>query len=171
LNLDPALYLAYAAENPFVAYIDTDENSTRIWRSGENIRVQFNFRDLGYPIPLIEENFRIFYRWDGGPWHSRPLEAMDNGNFTGSLPVEVDEGKLEVYFQMEDDRGNVITEPAYAPYQVITYRMELDSIFSLYFGLETFLIMTFTLGVAWGGFTIGVTRSVIVQKKREGMNG
>lgn len=170
-NLDPSLYLIYSAENPFVAYLKTDENSTRVWRSGDRIRVEFQLEDQGYPVPFVEGSFNINYRWEGGQWHSRPLTLDGNGNFSSSLPVEVDEGKLELYIEMTDDRGNVITEPAYAPYRLIVFEMKLDSIFSLYFGFDTFVVMLFTLGVAWGGFTLGVTRSLMIQKKREEMNG
>lgn len=170
-NLDPSLYLIYSAANPLVSYIRTDENSTRMWRSGDNIRVEFDYTDDGYPIPLSEDSFSAVYRWDGGPWQRSSLAVADDGNLTGRIPVESDEGTMELYFEIMDSNGNTITEPAYAPYDLIVFKMELDSIFGLYFGLDTIIVMLFTLGVAWGGFSVGVRRSLKVQRSREGMNG
>ncbi len=167
-NIEPAKYLIYSADNRYKSYLRTDENSTRVWRAGNNMRVEFGFTDEGYPIPWDDDSFSIVYRWENGPWKRTPLDILDNGNLTGIVPIEMDEGKLELYIEMIDGNGNVFTEPAYAPYSLITFEMKRDSIFSLYFGFDTMIVMLFTLGIAWGGFTLGLTKSIRSQRKMEG---
>jgi hypothetical protein len=171
LNLDPSLYLIYAADNPFISYIRTDENSTKVWRTGDTMRVELSFDDEGYPIPFNNDTFDVVYRWDRGPWKRSPLTALESGNLTGSFPAETDDGRVELYFEMEDDRGNLFTEPAYAPYSLIKMDFVRDPIFGLYFGFDTLLVLLFTLGISWGGFSFGIVKSVRSQRRMEGMNG
>jgi hypothetical protein len=171
LNLDPSLYLIYASENPYVSYIRTDENSTKVWRSGDNMRVEFSYSDDGYPVPIRNDSHTVVYRWNGGPWRSSPLSDLDNGNLSGSFPVETNDGSLELYFSMEDGQGNMITEPAYAPYSLIKVDLERDPLYGLHFGLDTLLVLIFTLGISWGGFSLGVVKSIRAERKMEGING
>lgn len=170
-NLYPSLYMIYSAINPYISYIRTDENSTKVWRSGDDMRVELSYIDEGYPIPMSNDSFNVVYRWNGGPWERSGLLGFDNGNLTGSFPIETDDGRLEIYFELEDDKGNVITEPAYAPYSLITIEFQRDPLFGLYFGFDTLIILLFTLGVSWGGFTFGVVKSIRSQKRLEGMYG
>ena len=171
LNLDPALYLIYSAENPYISYLRFRSNMTTVTRDGDVIRVEIPMEDEGYPFALRMEEASLVYRWKGGPWERAGVVLGDDGNLSGSIPVDVDEGKLDFYLELKDDMGNIITEPAYAPLSLVSYHLKLDSIFSLYFGFDTVLVMLFTLGVSWGGFSLGIAKSIRSDRSREGKNG
>lgn len=165
LNLDPTLFLIHSADNPYSSFIRFDENSSSFDLKRNSIDLEFSYQDDGYPIPISNDRTRLMYKWKGGIWEEEETEILEDGNISASIPRRREGGTLEYYLVIEDSNSNQITYPMYAPYRTEEIVFEGDSIFSIYFGLDTIFIMLFTLGVIWGGFAWGIFKAMRSDKK------
>lgn len=165
LNLGPSLYLIHSASNPYQSFIRFDENSTSVEVERNSIDIEFSYEDMGYPKAVSEDGSSVYFRWDEGPWERRSIEFLENGNISSSLSRNREGGSLDYYLILEDADGGVVTYPTYAPNQMVSIDFEGDTIFQIYFGPDTILIMLFTLGVIWGGFTFGIAKAMGSEKK------
>ncbi|MEA3559292.1 MAG: M14 family zinc carboxypeptidase [Candidatus Thermoplasmatota archaeon] len=166
LNLDPSLFLIHAADNPYESFIRFDENSSSFNIERNSIALQFSYEDMGYPKPISADGSRVAYRWDGGLWDEEEVEFREDGNITCSISRRREGGSLEYYLVLEDSDSKTVTYPTYAPNQALLLEFEGDSIFQIYFGMDTILILTFTLGIVWGGFSVGIFKAMGSGKKR-----
>ncbi|MFW3147266.1 MAG: M14 family zinc carboxypeptidase [Thermoplasmatota archaeon] len=160
LNLEPSLYLVHAAHNPYESYVRFDENSTSHTIRRNSIDISFSGEIDQYPIPWDLDRSAMVYRWDGGLWQRASIKMDDDGNLSTSVGRPREGGKLDYYLELRDSSGRTVTEPLFAPNELFTIDLSKDSIFSVYFGLDTILIMLFTLGTSWGGFTLGIVKAV-----------
>ena len=83
------------------------------------------------------------------------------------IPVRDPEVEVDFYLRRVDSAGRVVLEPAYAPYQAYRYSPSVGSIWGLYMGFDTVLVMLFTLGIIWGGFVGGIGKALRSKKGRD----
>jgi hypothetical protein len=167
LNLNATLYLIHAAANPYESFIRFDENSTRHEVTRDEVKVVLSYEDEGYPYPLSIDRTRVHYRWGDGEWRSSPVAEEEDGNLSAFIPKISRDVRLEYYFELIDTDGRSVTEPTFAPNQFHEVDISGGGGTFLEFGPATLFVMLFTLGVVWGGFTLGITKAMRSGKRRD----
>jgi len=165
-NLEPTLYLCALSSNPYQSFLRFDDNSTELLVRSDRIDVKLSYEDEGYPYPFSSDRSRVVYRENGGGWKRVPLREQEDGNWTAVLPIEFEGSEVELYFELVDSQGRKVVEPLFSPNDPIVVTAGRVDSWSLLMGIDTVLIMLFTLGVTWGGFTFGITYSAMIDRRK-----
>jgi hypothetical protein len=165
-NLWSTLYLSHAAQNPSESYLDLRYNVSSWTVKGGKLLVDMEMVDTGYPYDLDGQGCSYTYRSGGGSWRTIPAKRDSVGNLTAAIPVDGYSGTVELYLRVQDVKGNVLTEPLYAPYEYLVIGTGTDTRAFPGFTVGTFIIMFCTLGIVWGGFGTGIYRSLTAENRR-----
>ena len=170
-NLLPTLYLINGAANPYQAYLDLNQSNVSFKKLRTGIEVTLTYEDNGYPFPMDQDESEMVFRGYDGVWRSVSASRDENGNWTAIVPKSFTGEGFDFYFELEDSQGRKIQEPVYAPYRFHRFEGIKESIWDVYFGLDTLFIMVMTLGIIWGGFTLGIRKAMRAQKRRDREDG
>jgi hypothetical protein len=132
----------------------------------DGVNLVLSFEDEGYPYPISLDRTKVHYRWGNGDWKTGPVEQDDDGNITAFIPRLTRDHRLEYYFELVDTGGRSVTEPLFAPNQFHSIDLSQEVGIYLEFGPATLFVMLFTLGVIWGGFTLGIAKALRSGKGR-----